>query len=123
MARIYSSCIRVYVSTPVHTAVLPGVKICTRIIRTVYTARICRPYLRVVRISLMLEQYIPGTRKVNHSGFYWSHGVTVAEWHHQDHMQVICTSLETDNHANTSPLSSFIVRMPFLLPNQQHQST
>ena len=26
-------------------------------------------------------------------------------------------------HANTTPLSWFAVRMPFLLPNQQHQST
>jgi len=26
------------------------------------------------------------------------------QWHQLDHMQV-CTSLQTDNHANTSPLS------------------
>jgi len=38
------------------------------------------------------------------------------------HMQV-CTSLQTDNHASTSPLSFFTGRMPFLLPNQQRQST
>jgi len=35
----------------------------------------------------------------------------------------ICTSLKTDNHASPSPLSFFTGRMPFLLPNQQHQST
>jgi len=33
----------------------------------------------------------------------------------------VCTSLQTDNHA-TSPLI-FTGRMPFLLPNQQRQST
>ena len=38
------------------------------------------------------------------------------------HMQV-CTSLQTDNHVSTSPLSFFTGRMPFLPPNQQHQST
>ena len=27
------------------------------------------------------------------------------EWHQLDHMQIICTSLQTDNHASTSPLS------------------
>jgi len=27
------------------------------------------------------------------------------QWHQLDHMQIICTSLHTDNHANTSPLS------------------
>ena len=31
--------------------------------------------------------------------------------------------LATDNHASTSPLSFFTGRMPFLPPNQQHQST
>ena len=38
------------------------------------------------------------------------------------HMQV-CTSLQTDNQARTSPLSFFTGRMPFLPPNQQRQST
>ena len=35
----------------------------------------------------------------------------------------VCTSLQTDNHASTPPLSFFTGRMPFLLPNQQSQST
>jgi len=29
------------------------------------------------------------------------------QWHQLDHMQIICTSLQTDNHASTSPLSFF----------------
>jgi len=44
------------------------------------------------------------------------------QWHQLGHMQV-CTSLQTDNHSNTSPLSFFTGRMPFLPPNQQRQST
>jgi len=62
------------------------------------------------------------------------------QWHQLEHMQV-CTSLQTDNHANTAPLSFlqagcpschptnsvkaqfFTGRMPFLSPNQQCQST
>jgi len=44
------------------------------------------------------------------------------QWHQLGHMQV-CTSLQTDNHASTPPLSSFTGRMPFLSSNQQHQST
>jgi len=44
------------------------------------------------------------------------------QWHQPGHMQV-CTSLQTDNHASTSPLSFFTGRMPFLPPNQQRQST
>jgi len=40
------------------------------------------------------------------------------QWHQMGHMQV-CTSLQTDN-----PTAQFFTcRMPFLLPNQQHQST
>jgi len=31
--------------------------------------------------------------------------------------------LQTDNHASTPPLSFFTGRMPFLPPNQKHQST
>ena len=36
------------------------------------------------------------------------------QWHQLGHMQV-CTSLQTDNHASTPPLSFFTGRMPFLL--------
>jgi len=44
------------------------------------------------------------------------------QWHQLGCMQV-CTLLHTDNHASTLPLSFFTGQMPFLLPNQQHQST
>ena len=44
------------------------------------------------------------------------------QWHQLGHMQV-CTSLQTDNRASTPPLIFFTDRVPFLLPNQQHQST
>jgi len=44
------------------------------------------------------------------------------QWHQLGHMQV-STLLQTDNHASTPPLSFFSDRMPFLPPNQQHQST
>jgi len=43
------------------------------------------------------------------------------QWHQLGRVQ-ICTSLQTDNHASTPPLV-FSGRMPFLPPNQQHQST
>jgi len=29
------------------------------------------------------------------------------QWHLLDHMQIICTSLQTDNHASTSPFSFY----------------
>ena len=44
------------------------------------------------------------------------------QWHQLGHMQ-LCTSLQTDNHASTPPLSFFTGRMPFLPPNQRSQST
>ena len=40
--------------------------------------------------------------------------------HQLGHMQV-CTSLQTDNHANTPQLCFFTGRMPFLPPNQQRR--
>ena len=44
------------------------------------------------------------------------------QWHQLGHMHV-CTSLQTDNHASTPPISFFAGRMLFLPPNQQRQST
>jgi len=45
------------------------------------------------------------------------------QWHQLGHMQV-CTSLQADNHALQHPTTQFFTgRMPFLLPNQQRQST
>jgi len=45
------------------------------------------------------------------------------QWHQLGHMHV-CTSLQTDNHASTPPLTQFFTGwMPFLPPNQQRQST
>jgi len=47
-----------------------------------------------------------------------------SEWqrHQLGHMQV-CISLQTDNNASTPPLKFFTGRMPFLMLNQQRQST
>jgi len=39
------------------------------------------------------------------------------QWHQLDHIQIICNSLQTDNH------SVFTGWMPFLPPNQQQRST
>ena len=58
---------------------------------------------KVKPICILLKQYT-----VSGSGIIWD-------------MQV-CTSLQTDNHASTPPLSFFTGRMPFLPPNQQCQS-
>jgi len=44
------------------------------------------------------------------------------QWHHLGHTQV-CTLLQADKHASTPLLSFFTGRMPFVLPNQQCQST
>jgi len=46
------------------------------------------------------------------------------QWHQLDHMQIICTSIQTDKyHASTSSVSIFIDRMLFLMPNQLSHST
>jgi len=44
-------------------------------------------------------------------------------WHGLDHMQTICTSLQTDNYTNTSLSLNFYKRVLFLTPNQQCQRT
>ena len=45
------------------------------------------------------------------------------QWHQLDYMQIICSILQTDNHASTPSLNFFMGRMLFLTPNQQCQST
>jgi len=45
------------------------------------------------------------------------------QWHQLNHMQIIHTSLQTDNHASTLSLNFFTGRMLLLMPNQQCQST
>jgi len=44
------------------------------------------------------------------------------QWHQLDHMQTISTSLQTDNHTDSSSLN-FTGRVLFMTPNQQRQST
>jgi len=45
------------------------------------------------------------------------------QWHQLGHIQVICTSLKTDNDANMLSLNFFTGQILFLTPNQQCQST
>jgi len=65
---------------------------------------------------------LAGTRKVKTNLEFTEARDSERQWHQLDHMQV-CTSLQTDNHASNPPLKFFTGRMPFLLPNQQRQST
>jgi len=44
------------------------------------------------------------------------------QWHQLDHMQIICTTLQTDHHASTIT-QFFTGQMLFLTPNQHCQST
>jgi len=45
------------------------------------------------------------------------------QWPQLDHMQIIFTTLQTDNHTRTSSLNFFTGRMLFLMPNQQYRGT
>ena len=48
-------------------------------------------------------------------------GILGWQWHQLDHMQTICTSLQTDNHTNT--LINFTGQMLLLTLSQQCQRT
>jgi len=67
----------------------------TRPTTTTTTTSVWRPFSRTTWVSrhqkgkpfwIVLEQEM----------MWW-------QWHQLDHMQIICTSLQTDNHASTSP--------------------
>jgi len=49
-------------------------------------------------------------------------GIWRRQLHQLDYIQIICTSLQTDNNTSTSPVN-FTGRMLFMAPNQQCQST
>jgi len=46
------------------------------------------------------------------------------QWHQLDHMQIISTSLQTDNHASNSPLSFYRMdALPAAKPTASKQGT
>ena len=60
----------------------------------------------------------PVPQRLNQSGFKWGkrwqgYGM---QWHQLDHMQTICTSLQTENHTKTSSLNFY---RPDALPDAQ----
>ena len=63
-----------------------------------------------------------GTRKVKPIWILMKQEMTGWPWHQLDHTQIICTSLQTDNHTSTSSLI-FTDQMLFLKPNQQRESS
>jgi len=45
------------------------------------------------------------------------------QWHQLDHMQIICTSLQTDDHARTSSLSLYIPDVQLCYSTEQMEET
>ena len=80
--------------------------------------KILQPFNGLFSRTTWVSRYQKGKTNLDFTGASDSEW----QWHQLGHMQV-CTSLQTDNHANTPPLSFFTGRMPFLPPNQQRQST
>jgi len=64
-----------------------------------------------------------GTRKITPFWILMKQERMGWQWHQLDHMRITCTSLHTDNHANTLPLNFFTGLMLFLMLEQQSQST
>jgi len=62
-----------------------------------------------------------GTRKVKPVSIFIKQEMMGWQWHQLDHMQINCTSLQEDNHANTSSLKLSTGRMLYLMPSQQKQ--
>jgi len=80
----------------------------------VFTSNVIKLLLHYIHLTAFFPAQAgkADTRKVNHSGSYRS-----KRWRHQlDHMEIICTLLQTDNHASTSPLSFY---RPDALPAAQ----
>jgi len=76
------------------------------------------PFNGPLSVTTQVSQYRKGKTNVDCTEARYSEW----QWHQLGCMQV-CTSLQTDNHASTPPLSFFTGWMTFLPPNQQRQST
>jgi len=64
-----------------------------------------------------------GTRKVKTIWSLLKQEMLRWQWHQLNHMLIICTSIQTDNHTSTSSSNFFTGRMLFLTPNERCQST
>jgi len=62
----------------------------------------------------------PAPERLNQSGILTKQEMMGWQWHQLDHMQIICTSLQTDNQARISLI--FTGQILVLTPNQQYQS-
>jgi len=49
----------------------------------------------------------PASERLNHFGFLMKQEMLGWQWHQLDHMQIICASLQIDNHASTSLLNFY----------------
>jgi len=83
-----------------------------------YRVTLSHPFNGPLSGTIRVSRYQKGTTNLDFTDARDSEW----QWHQLGHMQV-CTSLQTDNHAGTPPLSFFTGRMPFLPPNQQRQRT
>jgi len=55
--------------------------------------------------SFREQRLLAGTRKVKPIWILMTQETMGWQWHQLGHMQIICTSLKTDNHASTSSLN------------------
>jgi len=93
---------------------------------------ICRIYINITQLLLLhyihltaffQDIWVSRHQKVKPIWILLEQEMMRWQWHQLDHMEIICASLKTDNHASTSPLGYFTGWMPFLPPNQQCQTT
>jgi len=79
------------------------------------------PFNGLFSTTTSVSRYQKGKTSVDLNGAR-DDGVLGQQWHQLDNMQTICTSLQTDNHTNTSSLNFYRLDV---LPdtNQQCQST
>jgi len=91
------------------------------------TTRMLRPDLHnIFRQSYEWLTIMPqlrltyGGRLINKTSlrqWFWGLGVLGWQWHQLDHMQTVCTSLETDNHTRTSTLNFLQTRCSSWCPS------
>jgi len=75
--------------------------------------------INTTTLHLIKTAFSPGQSRHQKGKSFWillKQDMMGWQWHQLDHMQIICSSLQTNNHSNTSPLSFY---RPDALPDTQ----
>jgi len=75
--------------------------------RSQKVAKVLISLFALLHYYISLTAFFPGQPKPAPERILTKQEMMSWQWHQLDHVQIICTSLQTDNHTSTSPVSFY----------------